>query len=83
MITQRLSSFLAVLVLSLLALGVQAAEPAGAPDPTAAFKTVDLKALVPQSRMDPGQRAIFNPVRVRFTARLAAPPQAQIRCWFG
>lgn len=77
MIIQRLSSLLAVLALSFLSLVVQAAEPAAAPDPTVAFKTVDLKALVPQSRMDPGQRAIFNPVRVRFTARLAAPPQAQ------
>lgn len=74
---KQLSSLLASLALSIAAAGAPAAEPAATPDPVASFKSVDLKALVPQSRMDPGQRAIFNPVRVRFTARLAAPPQAQ------
>lgn len=50
--------------------------PATVPgDPEKVFQSVDLKELVPASRMAlPGQRAYFVPVAVKFRARLAALP---------
>lgn len=52
-----------------------AAQPA---DPEAAYKEVDMKALVPKSRTTiPGQRAIFAPTPIKFKARLLALPTPQ------
>ena len=47
-------------------------------DPAAAYKDVDLKAMVASSRSEvPGQRIIFAPSPVKFRATLAAMPAPQ------
>ena len=53
------------------------ADPAPTLDPGAAYHDVDLKALVPASRMPEGQRSIFAPSPIRFRATLAALPSPQ------
>lgn len=76
--------FLAIFVLAaIVALPLHAADPAqqipvSRLDPTAAYKDVDLKALVARSRTElPGQRIIFAPTPIRFRAVLGALPVAQ------
>lgn len=52
--------------------------PVSTLDPAAAYKDVDLKALVAKSRTEiPGQRIIFAPTAVRFRATLGALPVTQ------
>jgi hypothetical protein len=47
-------------------------------NPETAYKAVDLKDLIPRARTQiPGQRAIFAPTPVKFTARLSALPTPQ------
>lgn len=75
---------LAIFVLAaIVALPLHAADPAqqipvSSLDPAAAYKDVDLKALVARSRTElPGQRIIFAPTPIRFRAVLGALPVAQ------
>jgi hypothetical protein len=46
-------------------------------DPKTAYREVNLKALVPASRMPDGQRTIFAPTGVRFHARIMQLPTPQ------
>lgn len=76
--------FLAIFALAaIVALPLHAADPAqqipvSRLDPAAAYKDVDLKALVARSRTElPGQRIIFAPTPIRFRAVLGALPVAQ------
>lgn len=55
-----------------------AAASSAASDPAAAYKDVDLKTMVGNSRSEvPGQRIIFAPSPVKFRATLAAMPAPQ------
>jgi hypothetical protein len=59
-----------------------ASPPPGSPpvvqsDPKTAYREINLKALVPASRMPDGQRTIFAPTGVRFHARLMQLPTPQ------
>lgn len=64
---------------SALAQSQPAAAASSAPaDPAAAYKDVDLKTMVGNSRSEvPGQRIIFAPSPVKFRATLAAMPAPQ------
>lgn len=46
-------------------------------DASTAYRQVDLKTMVPDSRMSEGQRSIFAPSPVRFRAALTALPSPQ------
>lgn len=46
-------------------------------DASAAYEPVDLKKMVPESRMPEGQRSIFAPSPVRFRATLSSLPTPQ------
>ncbi|MDR1351378.1 MAG: hypothetical protein LBJ59_11525 [Zoogloeaceae bacterium] len=71
-----------ILALALLAAPLPAAAQTTAAAPetsvaSVALQDINLKELVPKTRMPDGQRAIFEPKSVRFTAQLAQMPTPQ------